>query len=66
MQAIVDIQLIQTMPICGGAYCYKLPFGIYPDFERHRSPELQAYNFNYAATINSSKRIGYISAPINS
>ena len=64
--AVLDIQLVQTMNIYGGAYQYKLPFGLYPDYDKHRGQNLQEYDFDFTATINSSKRIGMISAPLNS
>ena len=46
----VDIQLLQTMNIFGGSYCYKLPFGLYPDYDKHRAPGGQkSYEFDYTA-----------------
>ena len=62
-QCVLEIQLLHVLEIENGAYAYKLPFGIYPEFERHQDGKPKAYEFSFKGTITSNRRIGYVSAP---
>ena len=51
--AVLSIQLLHVLTIEQGAFCYHLPFGIYPEFEKHKSDFTKAYDFSFEATITS-------------
>ena len=54
---------MHVLQIENGAYMYKMPFGIYPEFEKHKAGSPQAYEFEFEGTITSNRIMGYVSCP---
>ena len=63
----IVIQLLMPLQIINGAYNFILPTAFYPDYQQlgARGVDNHPYSFSYVVQIKSTKKITFISKPMN-